>query len=359
MALVGEEAAADFSDLTVQMYHPNASRVGLPYLDINWWGPIDSLFDAAVNGIAGTLAPNLKAGIALTSLEPLVEDFFSDFSLATGFSVPAPMEMTLNLESGFDYLAFSGPENSGNAGVGLYARVFPATRGDNIDAAALGSIRRNGERPAFSSSDYGFGLALKDDLVNQALWAVWYGGGFDVDDATSLLSSGMDNVDLSIQFKSPPVMMPGRAPNQSEAGISGAHELDLGVGDIHIDASVDIPNVGNVNVSMHVSAILGGYLDLDPSTNELILDLEGSNPQVWVQIEDIGEPALQGQVSALFTEVVRVLLPKLLKRVVKNIPLPALDVGGLAGLPQSEVWELSNGDIERLSAHHRFTGSLR
>ncbi len=358
MALAGGKADANFSGVSVNLYHPDAAA-GLPYLDIEWWEPIDDILDSVLNSIAGTLVPSLKDGIALTRLEPLVEDFFSNFSLATSFTVPAPVNMTINLESGFDYLAFSGPENSGNAGVGLYAQVFPSSRGANIDATARGPIRRNGDRPTFSSSDYAFGLALKDDLVNQALWAVWYGGGLDLDDATSLLSSGMDNVELSIQFKSPPVMMPGRATNQSEAGISGPHEVDLGVGDIYIDASVDIPEFGDVDVSMHVSAILGGFIDLKSSTNELILGLDGSNPLVWVQIDSIGEPALQGRVSVLFTEVIRALLPKLLKSVVKKIPLPVVDVGGLAGLPQSEIWELSDGDIDRLSMHYRFTGSLR
>ena len=98
---------------------------------------------------------------------------------------------------------------------------------------------------------------------------------------------------------------------------------------------------------------------MNPGTNELVLGLDGSNPLVWVEVETIDEPLLQGLVSKLFTDVFRGMLPKLLKMVVKKIPLPVVDVGGLANLPQSEVWELSNGNIERLPEHYRFSGSLR
>ncbi len=170
------QARVVLSGVVVHMQHPLAAA-GLPYLDINWWAPIDSVMDQMVNSIAGKLLPQFKAGYALTPLGPVVENFFNKVGLAQSFVAPAPMNMLLNIESELDYLAFRGPENQGSAGLGLAARVFPSARGANIDVSARGPIRRNGARPDFSSTDYAFGLALKDDLVNQALWAVWYGGG--------------------------------------------------------------------------------------------------------------------------------------------------------------------------------------
>jgi len=67
---------------------------------------------------------------------------------------------------------------------------------------------------------------------------------------------------------------------------------------------------------------------------------------------------LQGNMSLLFTEVMRMLLPQLLESIVGSIPLPTFDVGGLAGLPQSEVWELHNGGIDRVGDYYRLTGEL-
>ena len=62
--------------------------------------------------------------------------------------------------------------------------------------------------------------------------------------------------------------------------------------------------------------------------------------------------------SLLFTEVMEMLVPQLLTSIVGSIPLPTFDVGGLAGLPNSEVWELTNGGIDRTDAYYRLTGSL-
>ena len=78
-----------------------------------------------------------------------------------------------------------------------------------------------------------------------------------------------------------------------------------------------------------------------------------------MEITEIGEPAIQGEMSVLFTEVLGAIVPRLLSAVVGSIPLPTFDVGGLAGLPVSEVWELSNGDIERVLDYYRLTGGLK
>jgi hypothetical protein len=97
---------------------------------------------------------------------------------------------------------------------------------------------------------------------------------------------------------------------------------------------------------------------LDAATNVLTLGVDSSNPEIWVELDDSIEPAFQGTLSKLFTAVLNALLPRVLSAAVGSIPLPVFDVGGLAGLPQIEVWELHNGAIERTEDHYRLTGSL-
>ena len=98
-------------------------------------------------------------------------------------------------------------------------------------------------------------------------------------------------------------------------------------------------------------------MDIDPTTNELILSLD-SNPDVWVQVAAIDEPSFQGPMSELFTEILRLVVPQLLSSAIGSIPLPEFDVGGLAGLPQSEVWRLANGSLDLNGSYYRLTGSL-
>jgi hypothetical protein len=125
-----------------------------------------------------------------------------------------------------------------------------------------------------------------------------------------------------------------------------------------IDASVNIEGFGNIDVSLYLSTIVGGFLDIDPTTNSLIVSLD-NDPDIWVQVVDIDEPSFQGPMSDLFTEVLRLVVPQLLSAAVGSIPLPEFDVGGLAGLPQSEVWGLTNGSLDRTGSYYRMTGSLQ
>ena len=60
----------------------------------------------------------------------------------------------------------------------------------------------------------------------------------------------------------------------------------------------------------------------------------------------------------LFDELVRMFVPRLLNSVVEQIPLPDFDIGGLAGLPDDEVWQLTNGGMDRTDGHYRLTGRL-
>ena len=62
--------------------------------------------------------------------------------------------------------------------------------------------------------------------------------------------------------------------------------------------------------------------------------------------------------SELFTEILRLVVPQLLSSAIGSIPLPEFDVGGIAGLSQSEVWKLTNGSMDRTGSYYRLTGSL-
>ena len=325
----------------------NLNTQGL-FLDVDCgWANFlcDPIFDLVVPLIEGQIESALEDAVR-DAIPQLLEQALNSFGLDASIPIPEPINTTLNLSSGLDYISFSGPEGSGFGEIALYTQVYPSSLG--VDASGQGAIRKNGDRPSFSSSAYSFGMGLKDDLINQVLWAAWYGGSLDIPDAGGLLGQDLGDISLSFEALSPPVLMPG----------TGGHQIEIGIGDAYISATVALPGFGDLSLNMYLSGIVGGTIDFDPTSNELIMSLDNTNPQIWVEITDIEEPALQGNMSLLFTEVMRMLLPQLLESIVGSIPLPTFDVGGLAGLPQSEVWELHNGGIERVSDYYRLTGSL-
>ncbi len=329
-------------------------------LDIDW-GLLDFLGDATLGWIINLIIDtfqdeieDLLASELRSAIPPMVEDFLSGFELEAGFDIPAPLSMHLNLASGMDFIDFDGPTGSGNGELGLYTQVYPSARAAAIPSSSRGTIRRRpaasdgpGPGTSFSSSQYNFGLGLEDDVLNQVMWALWYGGGLELNLTEILALSGsfdLAGVDLSISGKLPPVIMPG----------SGTNQIYIGLGDMYIDASVDLAILLGIDdstapplhVGMYLSTVLGGFLDLDPTNNELLVALD-PNPDIWIEVVAIDDEGYQGVMTDLFVGLMTVLLPPMLEQVVGSFPIPSFDLGGLAGLPAGTVLELTNGSLGR------------
>lgn len=333
------------------------------WIDIDWdlgdflGDFLDSFLDEIVNLVLGLFQSQIEGLLEdtlRTQLPPVIEGFLSGFELAAGFDIPAPLGLHLNLASGLDYIDFDGPMGWGNGELGLYTQIFPDSRASQIPSGSPGTIRR---RPAasdpvgpgtnFDSSQYTFGLGLEDDVLNQVLWGVWYGGGLELDLAEILALAGgynLDGVTLQISAKLPPVIMPG----------SGSNQIYIGLGDAYVDATVNLsallgvedPNAPPLHVGMYLSTLLGGFLDLNPATNELLVALD-PDPEIWVQVVQIDDEGYQAVMTDLFAGLMRALLPPMLESVIGSFPIPAFDLGGMGGLPPGTTLELLNGDLGR------------
>jgi hypothetical protein len=126
------------------------------------------------------------------------------------------------------------------------------------------------------------GTGLKDDLINQLLWAAWQAGAFDLSDAT--IGTG---VVVSTNALLPPVVMPGETGSQ----------IEIGLGDIHITATLDPGVVAGtsepVQAEMFLSASVNTQLDFDEATKRLVL--VSPTVETWVQVTDAeGLSAPQG-----------------------------------------------------------------
>ena len=293
----------------------NISFVNLR-IDIDWGILSDiglgGLLNDLTNTILDVFEPEIESALSeqiRDTVGPLLADFISDFGVATEFEVPEPVGLNLALSTGLDRIDFAGPAGTGYGQLGLYTQVYPSSRGSSIASSAPGAPRDGGALPSFDRGPYSFGIGLRDDLINQVLWAVWYGGGLSLDDPTALVGGGFEGVTLSIDALTPPVLMK-----------SDTYDLELGLGDLYVDASIDLGDFGTLDVGAYVSVVAGAFVDLDPTTNQLIFSF-ADTPSIWVDVASLPEPAFQGPVSQVLTGVLEQIVPELIGSIVGSIPL--------------------------------------
>ncbi len=284
-------------------------------------------------------ACNLVSDLAQSTVEPLIEGALEDaidgtlpsflanavekLELKTSIAMPAPFDVELGVASRLSSVATM----PGRLRIGAAAQAYPAAAGPSTPVGAAGPIERGGSFPALTLSD--FGLAVRDDFVNQVLWAAWYGGGLDLPDLSAEANSlGLPVVDLAAFGHLPPVVMPG----------PGAHEIEIGLGDLQLDGLVDIsaalggaPGL-TLPASIKVSGQVVGVPSVDPVTQKLGFTATGST----VQVEFVS-PALPSLTNPLVPMVELFLtswLPGQLEALISGIRLPALPLAsfGQSGL---------------------------
>jgi len=226
---------------------------------------------------------------------------------------------------------------------------------------AAGVLRKDGALPTFPGTGYSFGAGVKDDALNQFLWAVWAGGGFDLGTMPNdaCFTSSVGTV-ASIEAMLPPVIMPG----------TGTHDVDVGLGDLRV--VVDLapgfatgaparPGAGGASAAaqatLHVSYIQGASLALNPTTNELHFTLD-PNPEIAVQVES-AQGAMDPAVwRDLVAEAVRCVYAARFDPILNAFPVPAIDFSNVPGASPGAKLGLANGTIERVGAYSVMTGDV-
>ncbi len=360
----------------------NCLSMSTPQVNISW-GEIWLLEDAMdwiTQGIVDVVwyffedqLVGLIEGLIKGEIEDVLEEFLAGFKLETSFNVPAPLTTTLNLSSGIDLIAFGGSEGSGYGQLGLFGQIYPSWAGVS---SPRGAIKKDGARPQFSTSAYTFGIGLKDDLVNQILWAIWYSGALSALDLADLLALGadgtqLDGVNLTMNFTMPPVMMDPAPYSTTD------NTIRIGIGDVYVDATVDLMQLLGVesgapplHVGMYMSAIVDGSIDIENnawwpySAKNLLINLD-PNPTIWVQVVEIDDQGYQGPMSDLLAGVLDYVLPTILQKVIGAFPIPEFDLNSMAGI--NATWVLRSGDVDRggydvnwwyNDDYHKLTGSI-
>jgi len=274
------------------------------WIDIDWGilefmdSLLNEIFNAIVSIFQGHIE-DLLAGQLREEIAPMVTDFINGMQFV--FDDMYVYGIPLTVESSLDYFNANGPQGSGNCDLRMTMQAYPDN--PNIEPLPIGAIRADGTLPSFSSTEYSFGAGLKDDVLNQLLWAAWVGGVFDIDDVTQFVPDNtLDGIyNLTITAPLPPVVMPSSSPG----------EIEIGMGDILVEADVDPVLLGNgsgspIPVRLYVSGVMGYSLGFDTALNVLTGDV--TSTQLWVQLEpvnaEIDEQAVIAAVSEAVEDVV-------------------------------------------------------
>ncbi len=330
-----------------------------PALDIDWGalefldGPLGlSNITTSIINLFQTQIENMIASQIQNVLPPLVAQLLESFEPPVTVTLPPPMNTVLNVESSFDTIDIGGFYPNGYARLGLAMAVSPASP---VVTSPLGSIRRGGSVPSFNTAQYDFGFGLKDDLLNQFLWAAWSGGAFELQDLSGTGCALPGGLAVRMSATLPPVVMPG----------TNGHQVDIGFGDVYIEtgpppgAAVAASMTPSGDVGLYASMMIGATVTIDPDTDKLILT-PAADPVIDVQIVRAAASADRDALGAQYRDMLACLLPRLLTEVVAAVPTPSPPIGvlGLPGIALDARWGLSNGTVDRQDPYYTVAGNV-
>jgi hypothetical protein len=331
-----------------------------PYVDVDFGalefldGPLglSNIATAILNAFRDDLESLVETELR-NRIPGFVSDLLAGLKPQATIDLPPPVNTSLSLSSGFDRIQFAGNYPNGSLTADLSVSVTPA---NPVVENGYGSIRRDGPPPALGSTDYALGVGLKDDLLNQFLWAAWSGGALELDQLSGTECTAGDGSLVSLSAKLPPVIMPG----------TNGHQIDIGLGDLYlvatpqmqVAASQGVP--ASSDVALYASAILGASMSFDTASGELVLT-PAENPEVEVQIVSAPEDADLDALSAQYGDLLRCALPKLLSGIVGAVPVFSLPIGGLnaPSVPSDAKWAFGDDAVlARPDSSFTITGSV-
>jgi len=246
-----------------------------------------------------------------------------------------------------------------NVTLGIGPQFYPVSPVKDLAGAPHGALRKDGGPATFPASNYSFGVAAKDDALNQFLWAAWASGAFDMGAVPNdaCFTTGVGTV-VSVEAMLPPVIMPG----------TGGHDLDIGFGDLSVvvdlapsfaSGASSKPGAGGAapRATLYISWVGGASLDLDPESYKLIPALDAI-PEVVVQVvgaEGAVDPTAWRDVVA---QAMQCEYANRIEAALGAFPMPAIDIGFVAGVTPGTKLGLSSGVLERVGDYSVLTGTV-
>lgn len=334
----------------------NGSRLNFwltgPYVDLNC-GALEFACDAVVVRVGSLIVEMIEEyleDLVVEQVSSILESFLAGFHVVEHVMAPPPLDVASTVQADLDLLDFDGPPGAGNLQVGLAVQIHPGARGAGLPASAPGAIRLGGSVPASSWTAAPLGLWIQDDVVNQALWAIWYGGGLDLPDLRSEAAArGLEVTALAAFAHLPPVLMRGEA----------AGGAAIGIGDLELAVTVDratFPGAvgsGPAQALLRASAVVEGAPGADTAAQKLTFHASGTTVLLeWQEADAPLRDALERPIEAFLSAW----LPALFESLVRSVDLPV--VRASPPLPDGYVLGLTTATTEWSDGATRISGSF-
>lgn len=320
-----------------------------------------SSFDFLLNWFSDTIgsaAADAAKAVVVDQVAPATADLLTNlahwtktFELGEIYGVPVNLSEEVRvLATGLDMA---------DDGVTLTLGTTATTPAGDVKLAAKGSLVRagcgaGGEAAPTFDGGAPIAMALHDDVLNQALFAAWWGGALhqtmDVSaDLVADLGLPVENLSVTLSPSLPPVV----------TDCSGGTQLQIG--DLRIDASLDFsgkPSTVSVWVSGIATVSIGAVAGSDGAVS---LNLEVTSiDQVNAQVTE-ATGGLEGSAT-----VADALASKLLEKVVlgsigqgalQSFPVPQFHFA-VPGGAEGAVYTFSPTDVSRTPGRTVLTGKL-
>lgn len=321
------------------------TSIPLGIIDLNGLlGPLSQaaqgVLDPLLNGIGGIfdlltsfLGPYI-ANFLAPAVQSMLESLAIDQQIAIPELIPGQPKSTVHLRAEIGSVAFT--KAGGDLGLDAFA-VAPK----KVDRNPLGSVLRDhclGADPGdFQTPKAGpMALGIGMDVINQILFSAWYTGGLNLTiDGTKLGlgTTGLTKADLKLDPLLPPIL----------DDCNSKQILGLQLGDAHLTADLKL---GDLPIKFKAWLSLQADVTLKAENDALGLNIIGVSV-FEIQVYDV-EGAFAGQEAALEGLVkdmlVKQLLAKLTGGALTSIPIPSIDLSGLApGIPPGT--EIKLGDL--------------
>lgn len=320
-------------------------------LDLEFPSIIDWAIDGIISLFHGVIADELEdalVDVIRGEVPPVVDDFLSSVALDTQLALPAPLSLTLGVDSRLGMVDFA----TGRGQLGFDTTIYAT---GTISPEPLGGILQDGRPfPQFSGAR-AFGVGVAYDLINQALYSAWYGGALDLDLAQFIpgnLSNNGNPVTLEAVAHGllPPVIVPTNDPQWP---------IELQIGDLELTVNLDgVPGFPNVNATIYATA----YAQANASINaqgQIVLTM-APNPYLALDYMTNLPGVDLAQFTGTLEQTVGQFLPDLFNQVIGGIPIPSFDLSAMAGnfLPPNIVLGIGNANAAYHPAYLVLEGDI-
>lgn len=342
------QVSSQSGGIVVSMPTPSVSLTGFG-INMNLPSVIDWAVDGIISLFSGAIRNRVQdalADVIHDEVPPVVDDFLSSLTFGTSVQLPSPISLSLGINTRLGSASFA----PGGGNIGFATTIYSSGA---ITPEPIGGILQESVTPAALSGRGELVVGLSYDLLNQALYSIWYGGGLDLD-LTDFAGGGQQVVDVTASGSAmlPPVISPSG---------NSSYPIELAIGDLEMNLDLQgVQGLPPIAATIYASAVARARVSVN-SSGELVFEL-APNPEVVLDFatpleNTIDLPSLVSELETLLQQ----LIPELFNEAIQGVPIPTLDLSSLAGsvLPSGIELGLGNPQTEVQSSYLVLGGYVR